>query len=62
VIGSFPRLGTWRAPVRKARLARKGCDVFFYSRPRLEGLLKDAGFSRWEIETVGKLYCVVAYV
>jgi len=62
VIGSFPRLWTWRAPVRKARLALKGCDVFFYSRPRLEGLLKDAGFSRWEISVVGKLYCVVAYV
>src|SRR5690349_24322613 len=60
VIGSFPRLWTWRAPVRKARLARKGCDVFFYSRPRLEGLLKDAGFTSWEIATVGKLYCVVA--
>lgn len=62
VIGSFPRLWTWRAPVRKARLAAKGCDCFFYSKPRLEKLLKDAGFSRWRIETVGKLYCVVAYV
>jgi ubiquinone/menaquinone biosynthesis C-methylase UbiE len=62
VIASFPRLWTWRAPVRKARLARKGCDVFFYSKPRLEKLLKDAGFKRWEIAKVGKLYCVVAYV
>lgn len=61
VIGSFPRFWTWRAPVRKARLARKGCEVFFYSKPRLEALLKDAGFSRWEIATVGKLFCVVAY-
>jgi ubiquinone/menaquinone biosynthesis C-methylase UbiE len=61
VIGSFPRFWTWRAPVRKARLARKGCDVFFYSRARLAELLKDAGFIRWEIAKVGKLYCVVAY-
>jgi len=61
VIGSFPRFWTWRAPVRKARLARKGCDVFFYSKARLVELLKDAGFSRWEIARVGKLYCVVAY-
>ena len=61
VIGSFPRLWTWRAPVRKVRLARKGCDVFFYSKARLEKLLKDAGFKRWEIAKVGKLYCVVAY-
>lgn len=62
VIGSFPRLWTWRAPVRKARLARKGCDCFFYSKPRLEKLLGDAGFSSWRIEKVGKLYCVVANV
>ncbi|HET9480058.1 MAG TPA: class I SAM-dependent methyltransferase [Pyrinomonadaceae bacterium] len=62
VIGSFPRLWTWRAPVRKARLTAKGCAVFFYSKPRLEKLLSDAGFSRWRIEKVGKLYCVVAHV
>jgi 2-polyprenyl-3-methyl-5-hydroxy-6-metoxy-1,4-benzoquinol methylase len=60
-IMAFPRLWTWRAPVRKARLARKGCDVFFYSKPRIEQLLRDAGFSRQEIVKVGKLYCVGAY-
>ena len=61
-IMAFPRLWTWRAPVRKARLARKGCDVFFYSKAKIEKLLRDAGFSRWEIVKVGKLYCVVGYV
>ena len=61
-IMAFPRLWTWRAPVRKMRLARKGCDVFFYSRARIEQLLRDAGFSRQEIVKVGKLYCVVAHV
>jgi cyclopropane fatty-acyl-phospholipid synthase-like methyltransferase len=61
VIAAFPRLWTWRAPVRKARLTAKGCAVYFYSKPRLEKLLKDAGFKRWEITKVGKLYCVVAY-
>jgi 2-polyprenyl-3-methyl-5-hydroxy-6-metoxy-1,4-benzoquinol methylase len=61
-IMAFPRLWTWRAPVRKARLARKGCDVFFYSRPKIERLLSDAGFSSQEIVKVGKLYCVVAHV
>lgn len=60
-IMAFPRLWTWRAPLRKARLARKGCDVFFYSKPRIEKLLRDAGFSRQEIVKVGKLYCVIAY-
>jgi 2-polyprenyl-3-methyl-5-hydroxy-6-metoxy-1,4-benzoquinol methylase len=61
-IMAFPRLWTWRAPVRKARLARKGCDVYFYSKAKIEQLLRDAGFSRQEIVKVGKLYCVVAHV
>jgi len=61
-IMAFPRLWTWRAPVRKVRLARKGCDVYFYNKARIEQLLRDAGFSRQEIVKVGKLYCVVAHV
>ena len=61
-IMAFPRLWTWRAPVRKVRLARKGCDVFFYSRARIEQLLGQAGFKSQEIVKVGKLYCVVAHV
>jgi len=48
--------------VRKVRLARKGCDVYFYSKARIEQLLGEAGFSRQEIVKVGKLYCCVAYV
>src|SRR5215217_7097235 len=60
-IMAFPRLWTWRAPVRKVRLARKGCDVFFYSKPRIEQLLREAGFKSQEIVKVGKLYCVVAH-
>src|SRR5678809_1402411 len=28
VILAFPRLWTWRAPVRKARLNARGCDVY----------------------------------
>ena len=61
-IMAFPRLWTWRAPIRKVRLARKGCDVFFYSKAQIEKLMRDAGFKRQEIVKVGKLYCVVAYV
>jgi 2-polyprenyl-3-methyl-5-hydroxy-6-metoxy-1,4-benzoquinol methylase len=61
-IMAFPRLWTWRAPVRKARLAIKGCDVFFYSKARIESLLREAGFGRHTITRVGKLYCVVAYI
>ena len=61
-IMAFPRLWTWRAPVRKVRLARKGCDVYFYSKARIEQLLREAGFKSQEIVRVGKLYCVVAHV
>jgi 2-polyprenyl-3-methyl-5-hydroxy-6-metoxy-1,4-benzoquinol methylase len=59
-IMAFPRLWTWRAPVRKVRLSIKGCPVFFYSRTKIDELLKAAGFSRWEVTKVGKLHCVVA--
>ena len=60
-IMAFPRLWTWRAPVRKVRLTVKGCDVFFYSSARINKLMKDAGFSRHTITKVGQLYCVVAH-
>jgi 2-polyprenyl-3-methyl-5-hydroxy-6-metoxy-1,4-benzoquinol methylase len=57
---SFPRLYTWRAPVRKARLSLKGCPVFFYTKERIGRLLKEAGFESYTMTKVGKLHCVVA--
>lgn len=60
-IMAFPRYWTWRAPIRKARLMIKGCDVFFYRRSKIRKLLEGAGFRRHEVSKVGKLYCVVAY-
>ena len=60
VILSFPRLNTWRAPVRRARLALRGCPVYFYSRRRIAALLDAARLRPIKIEQVGKLYCVVA--
>jgi len=62
VIVSLPRLWTWRAPVRKARLSLQGCDVYFYSESRIEKLMKEAGFARYSLEQVGQLYCVTAFV
>ena len=59
---SFPRLWTWRAPVRKIRLGMQGCDVYFFTRKRIETILNEAGFSRHEISQIGQLYCVTAYV
>lgn len=59
---AFPRYWTWRAPVRKVRLNARGCDVFFYTKPQLAEMLREAGFKRHEVYKVGKLHCVVAYV
>jgi SAM-dependent methyltransferase len=57
---SLPRLWTWRAPVRKARLSTRGCDVFFYSKSKIDSLLSQAGFGTYTITRIGKLHCVVA--
>ncbi|MBI3652054.1 MAG: class I SAM-dependent methyltransferase [Acidobacteria bacterium] len=61
-IMSFPRLWTWRAPIRKVRLALRDCPVFFYTKSAIGSLVKEAGFADYEITKVGKLHCVVAYV
>ncbi len=62
VIISVPKLWTWRALVRKIRLAVKGCDVYFYSKEKIERLLTEAGFKNFSIEEVGQLYCITARV
>ena len=60
-IMSFPRFWTWRAPVRKVRLALKGCPVYFFPRRRIQRLLREAGYNRYSIQEVGKLFCVTAF-
>lgn len=60
-IMAFPRLWTWRAPVRKARLALRDCPVFFYTKAAIASLVKEAGFASHTVTRVGKLHCVVAY-
>jgi len=61
IIVSFPRFWTWRAPLRKARLTLRNCDVFFYTRQRIDQLMRQAGFDHHRIARVGKLHCVIAY-
>lgn len=61
-IVSLPRFWTWRASVRKIRLALRHCDVFFYTKERIDALLKQAGFKRYTMQQVGQLYCVTAFV
>jgi 2-polyprenyl-3-methyl-5-hydroxy-6-metoxy-1,4-benzoquinol methylase len=59
VIMTFPRIFTWRAPVRKLRLLFGKCHVYFYSEARIRKLLEQAGLNLKKIKKVGKLYCVV---
>lgn len=61
-IMSFPRFWTWRAPVRRARLALRGCGVYFYTKGRIDSLLKQAGFRRYSLQQLGQLYCATAFV
>ena len=61
-IMSFPRLWTWRAPIRKIRLGLKGCKVYYYTSLDIEKLLTKAGFENFDMEKVGKLFCVTAFV
>lgn len=61
-IMAFPRFWTWRAPIRKARLNARGCDVYFYTKSRIKELMDQAGFKRHEVHKVGKLHCVIGYV
>lgn len=60
-IFSFPRLLTWRMPIRKVRLFLKKCDVYFYSKKNVINLLENAGFKKYKIEKIGKLFCAVGY-
>lgn len=55
-VATFPRLLTWRALVRKARLRLAGCPVFFYTRRRVEALMRQTGFAVEKCEVCGKIY------
>jgi len=59
-LSAWPRLWTWRAPVRKVRLTALGCPVYFFSRPEVYKYLEATGFKVVSCETVGKLHCVEA--
>lgn len=60
LVATFPRLWTWRAPVRKVRLGLRRCPVRFYTRTRVEALLRGAGWEPRRVVRVGKLHFAVA--
>jgi SAM-dependent methyltransferase len=59
-LSAWPRLWTWRAPVRKVRLTALGCPVYFFSKGEVVSYLEKTGFKVMSVETVGKLHCVDA--
>lgn len=59
-LSAWPRLWTWRMPIRKIRLTVEGCPVYFFERREVEALLADAGFEVQRIDVIGKLFCVDA--
>ena len=61
VVATFPRKWTWRAPVRKVRLALRGCPVYFFTRGQVERLMAEAGFKSFSIDRIGKIYFVVGH-
>lgn len=62
LIITFPRLWTWRVPVRKLRLMLKGCPVYFYSGKKIRKLLGEAGIRDFKMKKLGKLFCVVCFL
>jgi len=57
-LSAWPRAGTLRAMIRKARLRVAGCPVYFWTRPQVEDYLNRAGFRAASWEQHGQLYCV----
>jgi ubiquinone/menaquinone biosynthesis C-methylase UbiE len=61
-LSAWPRAGTLRATVRKARLSVAGCPVYFWTRDEVDAYLAQAGFKVDHCEIHGQLYCVEASV
>lgn len=59
-LATFPRLWTWRMPIRKVRLGILGCPVYFYTSKQVQGLLAEAGFVATCVDRVGAIFCVTA--
>ena len=60
-LSAWPRLWTWRMPIRKVRLQYLlGCPVYFYRSPQVRQLLGQAGFEVLSSVAIGKLFCVEA--
>ncbi len=53
VVASFPGLSLVRMPLRKIRYAWRNCPVYFYRRPQLEAIARQAGFTDFHLHPCG---------
>jgi SAM-dependent methyltransferase len=60
LIATFPRLWTYRAVVRKIRLAFFACPVHFYRRSQVTDLLESNGFAIERLVPLANSYWVLA--
>jgi 2-polyprenyl-3-methyl-5-hydroxy-6-metoxy-1,4-benzoquinol methylase len=58
-IATFPRSGTLRSCLRRARLSLKGRPVYFYSEEKLRDMAEACGARINRHEIIGQLHCVV---
>ena len=54
VIVSFPSRHWLRTPIRRIRYFLKKCPVYFYDRPAIESLGRDAGFATTEVAKIDR--------
>lgn len=59
-LSAWPRAGTLRMAVRKARLKVAGCPVYFWRQDQVENYLQHSGFRMDSCEMYGQLYCIEA--
>jgi cyclopropane fatty-acyl-phospholipid synthase-like methyltransferase len=59
LFASFPKLWHPMTPIRKLRLALNRCPVRFYSRKRIEKMLRTAGIRSFEIRSVARDYVLI---
>jgi len=59
-LSAWPRAGTLRMAVRKARLKVAGCPVYFWRQDQVQNYLQQSGFRMDSCEMYGQLYCIEA--
>ena len=57
---SFPKRWTLRTPTRWVRLNMNNCPVYFYGKSEVDGLLREAGWTSFEIHSLSRDYLVHA--